>query len=123
MFEGMVIDGKCLELALEPQNEKDVKFLRGKMDREFLFVAPFFGKVNHERCRENEKLQKVKRCEKVGVLQKCFWGFTLHEIRSFQLSRPFVEAHPFHQQMSSHSRARISSQFVAPAPQCLSQHC
>lgn len=22
MFEGMVIDGKCLELALEPQNEK-----------------------------------------------------------------------------------------------------
>ena len=23
MFEGMVIDGKCLELALEPQNEKD----------------------------------------------------------------------------------------------------
>ena len=23
MFEGMVIDGKCLELALEAQNEKD----------------------------------------------------------------------------------------------------
>lgn len=22
MFEGMVIDGKCLEVALEPQNEK-----------------------------------------------------------------------------------------------------
>ena len=41
MFEGMVIDGKCLELALEPQNEKDQKFL-GKMDREFLFVATIF---------------------------------------------------------------------------------
>lgn len=28
MFEGMVIDGKCLELALEPQNEKDQKIPR-----------------------------------------------------------------------------------------------
>ena len=83
MFEGMVIDGKCLELALEPQNEKDVKFLRGKMDREFLFVAPFFGKINHERCRENAKLQKVKRCEKVGVLQKCFWGVTFMKLEVF----------------------------------------
>ena len=60
MFEGMVIDGKCLELALEPQNEKDVKFLRGKMDREFLFVAPFFG-VEKSTMKDVEKMQSSKR--------------------------------------------------------------
>ena len=37
MFEGMVIDGKCLELALEPQNEKDQKFLGN-----FSSLQPFF---------------------------------------------------------------------------------
>ena len=39
-----------------------------------------------EDVEKMKKLQKVKRCEKVGVLQMLL-GFTLHESKSFQLSR------------------------------------
>ena len=42
MFEGMVIDGKCLELALEPQNEKDPKIPREDGSRVSLCATIFF---------------------------------------------------------------------------------
>ena len=69
MFEGMVIDGKCLEVALEPQNEKERKPLRSRG------VCVFFwhgaeGGVGGE---------WGKWVENLGVfvlLDVCFFGFS-----------------------------------------------
>lgn len=111
-------------IGLGASKWKGPKNFLGKINREFLFVAPFLlsGKVYHGRCREKEKAPKGEKMWKGWSSSNAF-GFALHEIRSFQLSRFLLKHIPsLNQWVVIQKACRISSQFVAPAPQCLGQH-
>lgn len=102
-------------IGLGASKWKGPKNSSGRWIESFSLCNHFFlsGKVNHERCRDNEEAPKGGKDVKRLEFFKCFWGLHYMKVKVFKI---FVEAHPFPQPMSSHSKSL--QDFVAICRTC-----